>query len=204
MRSVVVCNIASLDGFYEGPGGDVMALNMDEAFDAYNLERIKAAGTVLLGRRSFEGMSGYWSRVADAPPDPGNRALSNVNRETSRRYNAVPKVVVSDSYSVPPDNPWHSTSTVVPRGGVRDWLVHERTRGAGDILTFASRTMWQGLLRQGLVGELHLMIGPQALAGGTALFSAPARFALLETRRLEDSDNVLLRYRPLPADQQAT
>ncbi len=59
MRTVVVSNIVSVDGCYEGPGGDVMALNMDAAFDAYNLERIRAAGTVLLGRRSFEGFSAY-------------------------------------------------------------------------------------------------------------------------------------------------
>ena len=70
MRTVVVSNIVSLDGSFEGPGGDVMALNMDAAFDAYNLERIRAAGTVLLGRRSFEGFSSYWPQIADAPSDP--------------------------------------------------------------------------------------------------------------------------------------
>jgi dihydrofolate reductase len=104
MRSLIVCNSVSLDGFYEGPGGDVMALNMDEAFDAYNLERISSAGTVLLGRKSFEAMSAYWSQVADAPQDPGNRALSDVDRQTSTIYNTLPKVVVSDTYDVPADN----------------------------------------------------------------------------------------------------
>jgi hypothetical protein len=39
---VVVSNIVSIDGFFEGPGGDVMALNVDAAFDAYDLERIRA------------------------------------------------------------------------------------------------------------------------------------------------------------------
>jgi hypothetical protein len=46
MRKVIVNNIMSLDGYYEGPGRNVMIMNMDEAFDAYNLERIQAAGTV--------------------------------------------------------------------------------------------------------------------------------------------------------------
>jgi len=40
VRQVIVSNIMSLDGYYEAPEGDVMVLNMDEAFDAYNLERI--------------------------------------------------------------------------------------------------------------------------------------------------------------------
>ena len=194
MRSLIVCNIVSLDGFYEGPRGNVMALNMDEAFDSYNLERISAAGTVLLGRTSFEGMSAYWSQVADAPPDPGNRALSEINRETSRIYNRLPKIVVSDTYAVPADHPWHNTSTVVARGAVQNWLKAERARGEGDILTFASRTMWNGLLRLSLVDELHLMVGPEAVGGGTPLFDEPARFTLADARRFDGSDNVLLRY----------
>ncbi|MGH9226101.1 MAG: hypothetical protein ACRD2W_20480 [Acidimicrobiales bacterium] len=76
---MIVCNITSLDGFYEGPGQNVLALNVDRAFDAYNLERISHAGTVLLGRRSYEGFSSYWPGIADAPDDPGNRALSSDN-----------------------------------------------------------------------------------------------------------------------------
>jgi hypothetical protein len=34
MRTVDVFNIMSLDGFYEGPGANVMALNTDAAFDS--------------------------------------------------------------------------------------------------------------------------------------------------------------------------
>ncbi|MDQ0634393.1 dihydrofolate reductase [Arthrobacter pascens] len=118
MRPVIVCNIMSLDGYYEGPGRNVMALNMDEAFDAYNLERIRSAGTVLLGRTSYEGFSSYWPGIADAPIDPDNRALSEDNMELSRIYNRVEKAVVTDSYSPPAVNPWYETTTVVPRGDV--------------------------------------------------------------------------------------
>ncbi len=49
MRQLIVSNIMSLDGYDEGPDKDVMALPMDEAFDAYNAERLRAADT-LLGR----------------------------------------------------------------------------------------------------------------------------------------------------------
>jgi dihydrofolate reductase len=194
MRTVIVCNIMSLDGYYEGPGRNVMALNMDEAFDAYNLKRIRRAGTVLLGRASFEGFSSYWPGIADAPVDPANRALSDDNRELSRIYNRLEKVVVSDGYTPPADNAWHDTTTVVRRADVADWLAKEREHDTGDILTFGSRTMWAGLLDQGLVDELHLMVGPAALGGGTPVFGRPADLTLLEARRFEGSDNVLLRY----------
>src|SRR5215213_4096845 len=132
VRTVVVSNIISLDGSFEGPGGDVMALNMDAAFDAYNLERIRAARTVLLGRRSFEGFSSYWPRIADAPHDPLDRALSEDNREFSRRYDPLPKIVVSDSLVVPADNAWHAVTTVVPRAGSVATVTAEKQRGSGD------------------------------------------------------------------------
>lgn len=70
MHTVIVCNVMSLDGYDEGPGRNVMALNMDAAFDAYNLERIRSAATVLLGRTSYDGFSSYWPGIADAPGDP--------------------------------------------------------------------------------------------------------------------------------------
>jgi len=194
MRKVIVNNIMSLDGYYEGHGRNVMIMNMDEAFDAYNLERIQAAGTVLLGRTSFEGFSSYWPGIADAPDDPGNRALSADNRELSRIYNGLPKAVISDTYTVPVDNPWHQVTTVIGRADAADWLSAEKNRGSGDILIFGSRTTWNGLVAQDLIDELHLMVGPAVLGEGTPLFEAPVDLVLLDARRFEGSNNVLLRY----------
>lgn len=39
MRKLIVSNIMSLDGYYEGPDKNVMVLPMDEAFDAYILQQ---------------------------------------------------------------------------------------------------------------------------------------------------------------------
>lgn len=194
MRSVIVCNIMSVDGYYEGPGRNVMALNMDEAFDAYNLERIRNAETVLLGRNSYDGFSSYWPGIADAPPDPANRALSDDNRELSRIYNRLEKVVVTDRDAPTADNPWYGTTTAIRRKDVGAWLAEARRGGTGDILIFGSRTMWHGLLAQDYVDELHIMVGPRALGGGTPIFPEPVTLTLLAARGLAGSDNVLLRY----------
>jgi len=192
MRQVIVSNIISVDGYYEGPGRNMMVLNMDEAFDAYNLERIRTASVVVLGRASFEGFSSYWPPIADAPDDPGNRALSSDNRELSRIYNGLPKTVVSDDYAVPSDNPWQQVTTVIKSAEIADWIATQKERGG--ILIFGSRTTWNGLLAKGLIDELHLMISPAALAGGTPGFDVPVDLTLLDVRRFEGSDNVLLRY----------
>lgn len=194
MRSVIVSNIMSVDGYYEGPGRNMMVLNMDSAFDAYNLERIRAAGTVLLGASSFAGFSSYWPGIADAPADPDNRALDETNREISRVYNTRAKTVVSDSFVVPEDNPWRHQTTVVPRADVGTWLDGARSEEASDILVFGSRTMWNGLVADGLVDELHLMVSPNAVGSGTPILDTAVDLDLLETRRFAGSSNVLLRY----------
>lgn len=73
MRNVIVSNIVTLDGFFAGEGGNPMVLNMDASFDAGNLERMRAAGTIVLGRASFELFGSYWPIIADAPADDSNR-----------------------------------------------------------------------------------------------------------------------------------
>ena len=58
MRKLIVSNIMSLDGYYTGPDNNVMVLPMDQAFDAYNAERLRAADTLLLGRTTYDGFKG--------------------------------------------------------------------------------------------------------------------------------------------------
>ncbi len=199
VRKVIVNNIVSLDGCYADPSGNPLALEMDAAFDEANLASITAADLVLLGRDSFDGFSGYWPFVADAPePDdpeaPEARTVDQTNRAISRRYNLLPKVVVSDRGPIPDDNAWASTTTVIGRSDVAGWLATSRAEGSGDILIFASHVLWNALLADGLVDELHLLVSPVALGAGVPLFTAPATLDLLEARRFEGSANVQLRY----------
>ena len=91
MRKLIVCNIVSLDGFYSGLGGDVMAMPFDDGFSDYNAERLRAADTLLLGRTSYEGFRSYWPAIAEDVSQP------TVEREISRLNAAIEKVVVSNS-----------------------------------------------------------------------------------------------------------
>ena len=202
MRRVIVSNIVSLDGYHEGPDNAALDLPMDAAFDAYNRERIEAADAVLLGARSYEGFVGYWPGVQHHPQphadDPMARAFSADNRATSHRYDAVDVLVVSDRLVLSDDAAWRSRTRVVPRDRVRTALAD----GDGECVVFGSRTMWTGLLSQGLVDEIHLMVGPLALGSGTPVFDRRTDLQLLDVRRFAGSDNVVLVYtpsRPSPA-----
>jgi dihydrofolate reductase len=207
MRRLIVSNIMSLDGYFEGPGGDVMALPMDGFFDEHNLERLRAADTLLLGATTYTGLKGYWPAVAAnpevSPAVAANPDVADIHRETGLRNNEIPKVVVSDSLTADDTAPWTETTTIVRRADAHQAVADLKDRPGKDLLTFGSPTLWNDLVVAGLVDELHLMIGATVLGGGTPMFGAgpipPLR--LVNARRRDGSDNVLLRYEVVSRDE---
>jgi dihydrofolate reductase len=190
MRKLVVCNIMSLDGYYDGPGADVMVMPMDEAFDAYNAERLRAADTLLLGGRSYLGFKGFWPAQAEAPDAPP------VHQEIGRLENAVDKVVVSDSITEDQTDPWRSSTRIIRRADAHAQIAELKRQPGREILVFGSRTLWNDLLANGLVDELHLILGATVVGGGTPAFGTQPSGALrlVDARRFDGSDNLLLRY----------
>jgi len=190
MRKLIVTNIVSLDGYYEGPNRNVMALPMDHSFDAYNVERLRAADTLLLGANCYQMFKGFWPQMKDHPE------ATPAHREISRLDDAIEKVVVSDRLQPEQTAPWQSTTQILRRAEAHRQIA-ELKRGPGrDILVFGSRTLWNGLLGAGLVDELHLMIGSLVLGAGTPAFSQapPTPFRLIDTRRWQGSSNLLCQY----------
>jgi dihydrofolate reductase len=196
MRKLIVCNIMSLDGYYEGPDRDVMAVfgyreayPNDESFDLYNAERLRSADTLLLGRVSYEGFKGYWPSVAD---DPNARP---VEREISRLDNAIDKVVISDTLTPEQTEPWHNTR-IISRGDAHEQIAALKRHTGKEILVFGSRTLWNDLLENDMVDELHLIIGPIVLGAGTPIFGGrpPASLRLLDTRTWDGSGTVVIQY----------
>ena len=194
MRTLIVVNIMSLDGFSAGVGGDgspdVMAMPMDPSFGRYNAERMRAASAVLLGRTSFLGFQDYWPSVAADPSQDED------SRQLSRLYEPIPKVVVSDTLDPDDIGHWQATTEVVRRADAHARVAELKADGDGEIVTWGSGTLWNDLLAAGLVDELHLMVGPVALGDGTPAFRAPARLRGLGIRTFPDSPNVVARYAP--------
>ena len=197
MRKLIVSNIASLDGYYEGPSKNVMdlfgyrfeAYPADDSFDVYNAERLRVADTLLLGSVSYEGFKSYWPPVADDPD------ASPTVREISRLNNAIDKVVVSDTLTAEETAPWSNTR-IVRRADAYERVAELKRQAGKDILVFGSRTLWNDLLANDLVDELHLMIAPVVLGAGTPVFDGPLAvpLRLVGTRTWEGSGNVLVRY----------
>ena len=190
MRKLIVCNIVSLDGFYSGPGGDVMAMPFDDGFSDYNAERLRAADTLLLGRTSYEGFRSYWPAIADDVNQPA------VEREISRLNAAIEKVVVSNSLKPDEVEGWGPTR-VVRRADAHVEVAALKERPGREILMFGSHLLWNDLLANGLVDELHFMIGAGVVGEGVRAFETrpPGSLRLLDTRTFDGSSLLLARYR---------
>jgi dihydrofolate reductase len=196
VRKLVVSNMMSLDGYYEEPGKNDMALfdyrweyPTEESFDVYNAERLREADSLLLGRISYEGFKGFWPSVAD------DTNATPLQREISRLNNAIDKVVVSDALTADETEPWHNTR-IISRADAHEQIAELKCQPGKDILVFGSRTLWNDLLDNHLVDELHLMIGPVVLGAGTPLFDGqPAvSLRLIDSRTWDGSGNVFVRY----------
>ncbi len=193
MSKIVVSSMISVDGYTEGRGGNVMAMPMDLAFADQNAERARQASSFLFGATTYRGMVAYWPHQLDEPDMPESHYY------IAQRYaDGIPITVVSDSLTDQDTEPMRDQTTIVRRAETHD-AIARLCEQEGDALIFGSRTLWTYLLAQGLVDELHLMIGPKIVAGDHHAFTGVPEtdLKLVDVRRFEDSDNVVLQYAPV-------
>jgi dihydrofolate reductase len=190
MRTLIVSNLISLDGFASGPGGDVMALPFDTTFSDYNLELMEAADTLVSGATTYRGFLSYWPAVADDPAQP------EVERAISRRHRELEHLVISDSLTAKETGPWRDNTRIVRRDEARDAIAQAKRDEGGPLVAFGSITTWNGLLAEGLIDELHIMVGASVLVDGVPAFLVrpPGPMRLTAARQLGDSNIALLRY----------
>jgi dihydrofolate reductase len=190
MRKIIVYNVISLDRYHTGLGNDVSVMfpMMGNVFDTYNTELLRTADVHLMGRVSFELFQGFWPKVAE---NPTSDAWTDSQRELSAAGKAVKGIVVSDTLK----GQWQDVR-IIRRQDAYQQLAELKRQAGKALLITGSRTLWNDLLAHDLVDELHLLIGNRVLGQGVPAFvgQTPTSLRLIDTRRWDDSDNVLLRY----------
>jgi dihydrofolate reductase len=163
MRKLIAAFRVSLDGFVEGPNGEVDWVDAwDDTFDL-----MPQVDAMVLGGGMYPEYERYWSAVHADPqsvlPGTGKPATAG-EIEYARFAHATPHVVLSttlDSVS------WETTRIVRDVEEIRAL----KEQPGKDIYAVGGPTFVSSLMNRGIVDELRLDVHPVVLGGGNALFN---------------------------------
>jgi dihydrofolate reductase len=186
MGRIVVTEFISLDGVIEDPGGSEdfkyggwsFEIERGDEGDRFKLDEALNSDALLLGRKTYEGFAAAW------PSRDG---------EFADKFNNMRKYVVSSTLK---DPEW--TNSAVLDGDLADEVSKLRDEVDGDIVVHGSAQLVQGLVENGLVDELRLMVFPVVLGAGKRLFgetSDKQRLRLSDSKTVGDGVQILT-YEP--------
>jgi dihydrofolate reductase len=184
MRKVIMYNLMTVDGLFEGPNHDIQWFRWNEEMQRYTEEtQIGKGEAILFGRRTYEMMAQYWPT---APDD-----------EIARFMNGTEKVVFSRTLK---QADWANAR--VHNDPVAE-VPRLKQQGDKDIFVFGSADLCVTLIQFRLIDEYRVLVNPLLLGEGTPLFKESTRtlnLELLEIRPFK-SGVVVLHYAPAKADQ---
>jgi len=181
MRKLILFNMVTLDGFFEGPNHEIDWHNVDEEFNDFAIEQINRVDVLLFGRMTYEGMASYWPTPAAISDDP----------IVAKKMNTMPKIVFSKTLE---KVEWQNTRLI--KENIAEEISKLKQQPGKDLIIFGSADLAATFIQHGLMDEYRIMVNPVVLGNGQPLFKGikdQLKLKLLETRVFR-SGNVLLYY----------
>jgi dihydrofolate reductase len=148
----------SLDGYFEGQGPWDLGFHetvWGDELEAFSLEQGKEIGTLLFGRRTYDGMAAHWTAATGAVAD---------------MMNSLEKAVATRTLD---EATWNNTRLL--KGDAVEAVRNLKAEGGKDIYVFGSADLMASLLAAGLVDECRICLAPVVLGRGNPLFKPQDR-----------------------------
>jgi dihydrofolate reductase len=190
MRKIISMIHLSLDGLSAGPNDELDWITYDSDLEQYAHSLHEMTDAVIWGRKTYEGMAGYWLTV------PANPESTEPEREHARWLDTVTKIVVSRTLDRVDWN--DATNTVLIKDNIAEHINHLKQQPGKDIWFLGSTNLAQTFMQLDLIDEYRFNINPTVLGQGKRFFDNVTRqipLRLLESKALK-SGVVLLRYAP--------
>jgi len=183
MRKLLVFNLVTLDGYFEGLNRDISWHNVDEEFNEYAVDMLNSVDTLIFGRVTYELMAGYWPTTDAINDDP----------IVAAKMNALPKIVFSKTLKKADWNNTKLMTDVVPKE-----IERMKQASGKDMMILGSGGIMSEFANRGLIDGYGIMVNPLVLGAGKPLFTGiKDRLTLKLTKtRTFGNGNVLLYYQP--------
>jgi dihydrofolate reductase len=194
MRKIIAALQVSVDGFIEGPNGELdWAMAEDEETWRDVFAMLESVDACILGRVMYPEYERYWLAVLANPtgslPLSGKPATKN-EIAYARWADKTPHTVVSKTLA---EVEWKTARIVRDVEEIRKL----KQQPGKDMYVVGGATLVSSLMNAGLIDEVQLMVNPVILGGGKALFKDVKErksLKLVRTKPLK-SGKVSLTYR---------
>ncbi len=181
MRKLIMWNVVSLDGCFEGEKPWDLSFHelvWGPELEALSIAQLEEASMLVFGENTYKGMAEYWVKAG------------GTDEAVASRMNSIAKIVCSKTME---KAEWNNTT--IARDAVSEIRRLKEEEG-GPLFVFGSGILAESLMNAGLFDEIRLCVAPTVLGKGRHLFTDTNRksnFTLLETRSLPNG-GVILRY----------
>ena len=185
MRKIIVSNLITLDGFFEGSDQELDWFVVEDEFFDYVKELFKSVDTILYGRVTFLQMAGYWPTPAANENDP----------VITDGMNSLQKIVFSSTLTDRDvaASGWSNSKLV--NKNITEAVRKMKQQAGKDMVIFGSGKLVNSFAEEGLIDEYRLILNPVILGKGNPLFKAGSErkdLKLLGTKTLGSGVVILI------------
>jgi dihydrofolate reductase len=183
MRKIILMMSVSVDGFIEGPNGELDWHSVSDEFFSHVDELLGGMSAFLNGRVVYELMAAYWP-TADNDPTCTPRVAA-----FARLWREMPKIVFSRTLE---GAEWNTT---VVREVDPEQIRELQARQGGDMV-LGGAGLGASFMERDLIDEYRIYVHPVAIGRGKPLFRPSAQRIALRLGETRSFGNgvVLLRY----------
>jgi dihydrofolate reductase len=161
MRKLVLFLHASLDGFVEGPNGemDIGWVSYDAELEKHAKEILSTADTVIWGRGTYQMMHNYWPSVLS------NSSASQHERNHAEWIEKTSKIVFSTTLE---KVEWNNSRLV--KEDVDEEIKNLKQQPGNDMVILGSPRFAHYLMQLDLIDEYKITVLPVLIGSGLPLF----------------------------------
>ena len=182
MRKLIMWNIATLDGYFEGEKNWDLSFHnaiWGPELEKLSHEQLHSADYLVFGRVTYEGMSAYWKNAVSE------------NAKTAKLMNSIPKLVFSKTLK---EVDWNNTTLINKDASAE--ISRLKGEGNGDMYVFGSADLSTTFINDDLFDEYRIGIAPVILGSGRPLFKqgiSSRNLSVVSTQQLS-SGGVVLKF----------